>query len=52
MFGIETALASFTWQHLVMLLVGGLLIYLGIARKWEPFILVPLAHDNPEAKGH
>ena len=42
MFGIETALASFTWQHLVMLLVGGLLIYLGIGRKWEPFLLVPL----------
>jgi len=42
MFGIETALASFTWQHLVMLLIGGLLIYLGIARKWEPFLLVPI----------
>ena len=42
MFGIGTALASFTWQHLIMLLIGGLLIYLGIARKWEPFLLVPI----------
>ncbi len=42
MFGIGTALASFTWQQLVMLLIGGLLIYLGIARKWEPFLLVPI----------
>ena len=42
MFGIGPALASFTWQHLIMLLAGGLLVYLGISRKWEPLILVPL----------
>ena len=42
MFGIEMGFALLTWQHLIMLVVGGVLIYLGIAKKWEPLLLVPI----------
>lgn len=34
--------AHLTWQQAIMLLVGMLLIYLGIARKYEPLLLVPI----------
>jgi len=40
--GVESGFAYFTWQRLVMWLLGGALIYLGIARKWEPLLLVPI----------
>jgi oxaloacetate decarboxylase beta subunit len=33
---------ALTWQGAVMLAVGGLLIYLGIAREVEPMLLVPI----------
>ena len=36
------AIAGMTWQHLVMIGVGVLLIYLAIARKYEPTLLVPM----------
>ncbi len=43
MFGLyESAFGALTWEHGVMLLIGGLLIYLGIARKMEPLLLVPI----------
>jgi sodium ion-translocating decarboxylase beta subunit len=42
MFGVETGFAFLTWQRLVMFAVGGVFIYLGIARKWEPLLLVPI----------
>jgi len=42
MFGIEMGFAFLTWQHSIMLVVGGVLIYLGIAKKWEPLLLVPI----------
>ncbi len=43
MFGLyESAFGALTWEHIVMLLIGGLLIYLGIARKMEPLLLVPI----------
>jgi len=42
MFGIEAGFAYLTWQHLIMWGVGGILIYLGIAKKWEPLLLVPI----------
>jgi sodium ion-translocating decarboxylase beta subunit len=42
MFGIEMGFSFLTWQHLIMLVVGGALIYLGIAKKWEPLLLVPI----------
>ncbi|MCL2110884.1 MAG: sodium ion-translocating decarboxylase subunit beta [Clostridiales bacterium] len=34
---------NFTWQHLVMLLISGVLIYLAIAKKFEPLLLLPIA---------
>jgi sodium ion-translocating decarboxylase beta subunit len=42
MFGLETGFAFLTWQRLIMWVVGGVLIYLGIAKKWEPLLLVPI----------
>ena len=33
---------SITWQGLVMLSIGGLLLYLGIARNVEPVLLLPI----------
>ncbi len=38
----DTGLASFQWQQLVMLAVGGLLLYLAIVRKFEPLLLLPI----------
>jgi oxaloacetate decarboxylase beta subunit len=31
-----------TWQHFVMIAVGLGFLYLGIAKKWEPMLLVPI----------
>jgi len=31
-----------TWQMVVMMLAGGLLIYLGIAKEYEPMLLLPI----------
>ena len=43
MFGLyESAFGVLTWGNIVMLVIGGLLIYLGIARKMEPLLLVPI----------
>ena len=43
MFGLfETGFGSFTWGNGVMLAVGGTFLYLGIARKMEPLLLVPI----------
>ena len=36
------ALALFTWKQGVMIAIGGLLIYLAIAKKYEPAILLPM----------
>lgn len=35
-------LAAITWQEIVMFVVGGVLIYLGIAKKMEPALLIPM----------
>ena len=35
-------LTHVTWQSLVMLAIGGLLIYLAIAREYEPLLLLPI----------
>ena len=32
---------SFTWQQALMLLIGGLLIFLAIRREMEPALLLP-----------
>ena len=37
-----TGFANCTWQHLVMIAIGILFITLGIAKKWEPLLLVPI----------
>jgi len=42
-FGLYTsAFGDLTWGNIVMLVIAGLLIYLGIARKMEPLLLVPI----------
>lgn len=38
----STGLANVTWGHGVMILVSLVLIYLAIARKFEPLLLVPI----------
>ena len=35
-------LAALTWQSAVMMAIGGLLIYLAIAREYEPLLLLPI----------
>jgi len=43
MFGFfETGFLFFYWGNIVMLLIGGVLIYLGISKKMEPLLLVPI----------
>jgi len=43
MFGLyEMAFAGLTWGNVLMLFIGGGLIYLGVARKMEPILLVPI----------
>ena len=43
MFGFfETGFLLFYWGNAVMLLIGGALIYLGISKKMEPLLLVPI----------
>jgi len=43
MFGLyESAFGLLTWGNVAMLFIGGLLIYLGIGRKMEPILLVPI----------
>ncbi|MFC1934278.1 sodium ion-translocating decarboxylase subunit beta [Chloroflexota bacterium] len=43
MFGLfETGFGSLTSGSVVMLIIGGVLLYLGIAKKMEPLLLVPI----------
>ena len=35
-------IANIGWGELLMMLIGGLLIYLAIARKYEPLLLLPI----------
>ena len=37
-----TGFYNCTWQHILMLAVGALLITLGIVKKWAPLLLVPI----------
>jgi oxaloacetate decarboxylase beta subunit len=42
-FGIlETGFAGITWGAVLMLIIGAVLLYLGIAKKMEPLLLVPI----------
>ncbi len=38
----DTGIANFEWPGLVMIAVGCLLLYLAIARKFEPLLLLPI----------
>jgi carboxybiotin decarboxylase len=37
-----TGFANLTWANVLMLLIGGIFIYLGIAKEYEPLLLVPI----------
>ena len=39
----ESGFAAMGWQQAIMLCVGGVLVYLAIARKFEPLLLLPIA---------
>ncbi len=44
-FSLDTLLngiLNFTWQHLIMFAIGGLLIYLAIVKEYEPMLLLPI----------
>lgn len=38
----STGIANVTWRELVMILVGGGLVYLAIAKRFEPLLLLPI----------
>ena len=38
----QTGFGGLTWGSVVMFVIGGALIYLGIAKKMEPLLLVPI----------
>ena len=43
MFGLfETGFGGLTWGSAVMFIIGGALLYLGISKKMEPLLLVPI----------
>ena len=35
-------ITNFSWQNLVMFIIGGILIYLAIAKDYEPMLLLPI----------
>jgi len=37
-----TGFASLVWQNIIMIGIGGLFIYLGIVKEYEPLLLVPI----------
>ena len=40
--GLLGGLGTITWQQVVMVLVGGLLMYMAIAKEYEPTLLLPI----------
>ncbi len=38
----ETGFSGLTWGSIVMIIIAGVLLYLGIAKKMEPLLLVPI----------
>jgi len=43
MFGLfDTGFQVFYWGNLLMLGIGGVLIYLGVSKKMEPLLLIPI----------
>ena len=41
-FWANTSFANFEMKYLVMIIIGVVFIYLGIAKKWEPLLLIPI----------
>ena len=39
----DSGFMALTWQSLVMMVISGVLIYLAIAKKFEPLLLLPIA---------
>jgi oxaloacetate decarboxylase beta subunit len=39
----NSGFASLTWRHIVMIVIACVLIYLAIAKKFEPLLLLPIA---------
>jgi len=39
----DSGFAALTWQHLVMIAIACIFIFLAIARKFEPLLLLPIA---------
>lgn len=39
----DSGFASLTWQHLVMIVLSCVLIYLAIGKKFEPLLLLPIS---------
>lgn len=37
---LQTGLTQLWWGNIIMIIVGGILLYLAIAKKYEPFLLV------------
>jgi len=43
MFGLyESAFGALSWGNILMFIIAGLLIYLGVAKKMEPVLLIPI----------
>ncbi|WP_099205810.1 sodium ion-translocating decarboxylase subunit beta [Scatolibacter rhodanostii] len=40
---VSSGFVSLTWQHLVMILIACILVYLAIVKKFEPMLLLPIA---------
>ena len=40
--GLAAGLLAVTWQSILMMAVGGVLIYLAIAKEYEPVLLLPI----------
>ncbi|HCE78860.1 MAG TPA: sodium ion-translocating decarboxylase subunit beta, partial [Lachnospiraceae bacterium] len=40
--GLFSNAGNITWQMVAMWIIGGVLIYLGIVKKMEPSLLVPM----------
>ena len=53
--GLFANFGNLTWQMVVMWVIGGLLIYLAIAKKMEPSLLLPIRRDpcqSAAVRGH
>ena len=42
----DSGFAALTWENVVMILVGLVLLYLAIAKEYEPLLLLPIAFGD------